>query len=121
MNLKSIGCLLGLIALCVLKAALVWTIWCGVVGALALIGAARVVLGVAQPGPSGRLTVSVFGNEVYAGLCSRHSSGMSGVDAGIGRKVGFFLFSYRVEARHLSWSVKYFLIVIHRLVRIGKP
>lgn len=38
MNLK-LGC--GLIALCVIKAALVWSIWCGVVGALALIGAAR--------------------------------------------------------------------------------
>ena len=42
MNLKSFGCLIGLIALCVRKAALVWTIWCCVIGALALIGAARV-------------------------------------------------------------------------------
>jgi hypothetical protein len=43
MNMKSIGCILGLIALCVLKAGLVWGIWITVVGALALIGAARVV------------------------------------------------------------------------------
>jgi hypothetical protein len=43
MNMKSIGCILGLIALCVLKASLVWSIWCCVVGALALIGAARVL------------------------------------------------------------------------------
>ena len=49
MNMKSFGCLVGLIAICVLKAALVWTIWLTVVGALALIGAVRVVLGVAQP------------------------------------------------------------------------
>lgn len=43
MNVKSIGCIVGLIALCLLKASLVWSIWCCVVGALALIGAARVV------------------------------------------------------------------------------
>jgi hypothetical protein len=43
MNVKNIGCILGLIALCVLKAGLVWGIWLTVVGALALIGAARVV------------------------------------------------------------------------------
>jgi hypothetical protein len=42
MNMKSIGCLIGLVALCVMKVTLVWTIWCCVVGALALIGAARV-------------------------------------------------------------------------------
>ncbi len=42
MNAKSVGCLIGLIALCVMKVTLVWTIWCCVVGALALIGAARV-------------------------------------------------------------------------------
>jgi len=35
--------ILALIALCVLKASLVWSIWLTVVGALALIGAARVV------------------------------------------------------------------------------
>ena len=39
MNLK-LGC--GLIGLCVLKTALVCSIWLTVVGALALIGAARV-------------------------------------------------------------------------------
>jgi len=43
MNVKNIGYILGLIALCVLKAGLVWGIWVTVVGALALIGAARVV------------------------------------------------------------------------------
>ena len=42
MNAKSVGCLIGLIALCVMKVTLVWTIWCCVVGVLALIGAARV-------------------------------------------------------------------------------
>ena len=41
-NLKRIGCIVGLIALCVLKASLVWGIWLTVVGALALIGAAPV-------------------------------------------------------------------------------
>jgi hypothetical protein len=39
MNLKG----MGLIALCVLKATLVWSIWLTIVGALAVIGAARVV------------------------------------------------------------------------------
>lgn len=43
MNVKKIECILGLIALCVLKASLVWGIWLTVVGALALIGAARVL------------------------------------------------------------------------------
>ena len=42
MNMKSVGCFVGLIVLCVMKATLVWTIWCCVVGALASIGAARV-------------------------------------------------------------------------------
>jgi hypothetical protein len=42
MNVKSIGCILGLITLCVLKASLVWGIWLTMVGALALIGGARV-------------------------------------------------------------------------------
>jgi hypothetical protein len=42
MNMKKFVCILGLIALCVLKASLVWSIWCCVVGALALMGAARV-------------------------------------------------------------------------------
>jgi hypothetical protein len=42
-NMKKLGCLTGLIALCVLKAGLVWGIWLTVVGALALIGAARVL------------------------------------------------------------------------------
>jgi hypothetical protein len=40
--MKKLGCLTGLIVLCVLKASLVWSIWCCVVGALALIGAATV-------------------------------------------------------------------------------
>jgi hypothetical protein len=35
--MKKLGCLTGLIALCVLKAGLVWGIWLTVVGALALI------------------------------------------------------------------------------------
>jgi len=42
MNLKTIGCLVGLVVLCVIKATLVWTIWCCVIGALELIGAATV-------------------------------------------------------------------------------
>jgi hypothetical protein len=42
MNVKSMGCILGLITLCALKAGLVWSIWLMVIGALALIGAARV-------------------------------------------------------------------------------
>jgi len=44
MNEKSILCIVGIIALCVMKASLVWSIWLTVVGALALIGAWRVAL-----------------------------------------------------------------------------
>ena len=41
--MKNLACGFGLIALCVLKASLVWSIWIMVVGALALIGTARMV------------------------------------------------------------------------------
>ena len=41
--MNRFGSVIGLIALFLLKASLVWTIWLMVVGALALIGAARVL------------------------------------------------------------------------------
>ena len=41
-TMKNSVCAIGLIALCLLKATLVWSIWGCVEGALALIGAARV-------------------------------------------------------------------------------
>jgi hypothetical protein len=40
--MKNLPLIIGLIALCALKASLVWSVWCCVVGALALIGAVRV-------------------------------------------------------------------------------
>jgi len=40
--MKNSVCATGLIALCLLKATLVWSIGCCVVGTLALIGTARV-------------------------------------------------------------------------------
>jgi len=40
--MKNLACATGLVVLCLLKATLVWSIWCCVVGALALIGAIRV-------------------------------------------------------------------------------
>ena len=45
--MKNLAYTVGLIALCLAKASLFWLIWCGVVGALGLIGMARV----AQPRP----------------------------------------------------------------------
>ena len=51
--MKSMGCIIGLIALCVLKASLVWIIWLTVMGVLALIGAARRVLWVWRSRPPG--------------------------------------------------------------------
>jgi hypothetical protein len=41
--MKNYGCIIGLIALCALKAGLIWSIWLTVVGALALIGACRMI------------------------------------------------------------------------------
>jgi len=40
--MKNLACAIGLVVLCLLKATLVWSIWCCVVGTLALIGTARV-------------------------------------------------------------------------------
>jgi len=39
--MKNLGCTVGLIALCAMKAGLVWLIWLGVMSTLAVIGAAR--------------------------------------------------------------------------------
>ena len=36
--MKNLGCTIGLITLCLMKAALLWSLWCGVVGLQALIG-----------------------------------------------------------------------------------
>ena len=41
--MKNYGCIIGLLALCALKAGLIWSIWLMVVSALALIGAMRVI------------------------------------------------------------------------------
>ncbi len=41
--MKNLACSGGLIALCFMKAALVWSIWLTIVGVLAVIGATRVV------------------------------------------------------------------------------
>ena len=41
--MKNLAYAFGLVALCALKAGLIWSIWLMVVGALALIGAMRVI------------------------------------------------------------------------------
>jgi len=41
--MKTPGCTAGLIALCAMKASLVWHIWLGVMATLAVIGAARML------------------------------------------------------------------------------
>jgi len=41
--MKNLGCTVDLIAMCAMKAGLVWLIWLGVMAALAVIGAARML------------------------------------------------------------------------------